>query len=560
MEKERRDEVNEGTMPQTDNIADINDENVDINQADSANEEPIIIIENELSDCERNWLLRLREVCQGDDFGKTEKSLKYGDKVLELVSITGFTHRRNIIQAAMRIVGEEGGMKKAKTKKKKEPFCKRMILRDISSLRKDLSRIEAWFAGRWKKDEKKEKDWLDQKYGLRIKGFTLIMKELKQRITEKGTKVERYDNRIKQFQDNRNFQTNQGRFFKNLKGKKQRTKPPNAEDVTTFWKRIWSKKIEHKRHAEWIDKAKEKIPYEKQNIVKITKDDVKRKLKSMPDWKEAGPDKIQGFCLKSFTAVHEVLATVLNECVEVGDVPGWLVERRTILVMKDSKKGTEVGNYRPIACLNLIWKLLTGIISDKTYDHLEENKLLPGEQKGSRRKCQGTKDQIVIDRYILQNCRKRKTNLSMAWVDYKKAYNMVPHSWIITTMGMVGLADNIIGLIKQSMNKWKTNLYADGKLLGSVPIRRGIFQGDSFSPLLFVIALLPLTHILRETGMRYQLQNNEAKVNHLLFMNDLKLYGKNAKEIGSSIKTVWQCSEDIKIEFGILKCAIVALK
>ena len=231
----------------------------------------------------------------------------------------------------------------------------------------------------------------------------------------------------------------------------------------------------------------------------------------------------------------------MNECIEAGDVPGWLVEGRTILVMKDSKNGTEVGNYRPIACLNLIWKLLTGIISDKTYDHLEKNRLLPEEQKGSRRKCQGTKDQLAIDRCILQNCRKRKTNLSMAWVDYKKAYDMVPHSWIIDTMGMVGLADNIIGLIKQSMNKWKTDLYADGKLLGSVPIRKGIFQGDSFSPLLFVIALLPLTHILRETGMGYQLEKNGAKVNHLFFMDNLKLYGKNDKEIDSLIKTVWQC-------------------
>ena len=63
----------------------------------------------------------------------------------------------------------------------------------------------------------------------------------------------------------------------------------------------------------------------------------------------------------------------MNECIEVGDVPGWLVGGRTILVMKDSKKGTEVGNYRPIACLNLIWKLLTGIISGKTYEHLEGN-------------------------------------------------------------------------------------------------------------------------------------------------------------------------------------------
>ena len=103
---------------------------------------------------------------------------------------------------------------------------------------------------------------------------------------------------------------------------------------------------------------------------------------------------------------------------------------------------------------------------------------------------------------------------------------------------MVGLADNIIGLIKQSMNRWKTNLYADGKHLGSAPIRREIFQGDSFSPLLFVIALLPLTHILRDSGMGYQLEKNGAKVNHLFFMDDLKLYRENDKEIDSLIKTV----------------------
>ena len=88
---------------------------------------------------------------------------------------------------------------------------------------------------------------------------------------------------------------------------------------------------------------------------------------------------------------------------------------------------------------------------------------------------------------------------------------MVPYLWIIVTMGMLGLAGNVIALTKQCMNKWKTNLYADGKLIGSVPIRRGIFQGESFSPLLIVIALLPLTHILRETGMGYQTRKEWSK-------------------------------------------------
>ena len=156
-------------MQENDNIADINDENVDINHADSVNEEHITIIQNDLSDTERNNLLRSRETLEGDDFVKTEVNLKYGDKekikeevikmnkVLEHVKITGFTHCRNVIQAAMKIVGEEAGMKKSNAKKKKEPFWKRRILADISRLRKDLSRIEAWFAGRLKNIKKKKK-------------------------------------------------------------------------------------------------------------------------------------------------------------------------------------------------------------------------------------------------------------------------------------------------------------------------------------------------------------------------------------------------------------------
>ena len=102
-------------------------------------------------------------------------------------------------------------------------------------------------------------------------------------------------------------------------------------------------------------------------------------------------DLIKGFWLTSFTAVHEVIATVLNECIEVGYVPGWVVERRTILVMKHSLKGTEAGNYRPITCLNLILKPLKRIIIDKTYDHLEENRLLTEEQKQVEDSAKGRK-------------------------------------------------------------------------------------------------------------------------------------------------------------------------
>ena len=66
----------------------------------------------------------------------------------------------------MRIVGEEVGMKKSNAKKKKEPILKRMILSDTSRLWKDLSTIEALFAGIWKKREyqkMKSKAWAKKK-------------------------------------------------------------------------------------------------------------------------------------------------------------------------------------------------------------------------------------------------------------------------------------------------------------------------------------------------------------------------------------------------------------
>ena len=66
------------------------------------------------------------------DKEKTKEEVIKMNKVLEHIKITGFTRFRNVIQVAMRIVGEDVGMKKSNTKKKKESFCKRKILRDIS--------------------------------------------------------------------------------------------------------------------------------------------------------------------------------------------------------------------------------------------------------------------------------------------------------------------------------------------------------------------------------------------------------------------------------------------
>ena len=73
---------------------------------------------------------------------------------------------------------------------------------------------------------------------------------------------------------------------------------------------------------------------------------------------------------------------------------------------------------------------------------------------------------------------------------------MVPHSWISECLEMFGIANNVQDFLNNSMKSWKLELNASGKTLG-VDIRRGIFQDDSFSPLVFVLCMVPLTWLLR---------------------------------------------------------------
>ena len=75
---------------------------------------------------------------------------------------------------------------------------------------------------------------------------------------------------------------------------------------------------------------------------------------------------------------------------------------------------------------------------------------------------------------------------------------MVPHSWILEAINMFGLADNVCNLLSQSMNHCKTVLTAGDQTLKTVDIKRGIFQGDSLSPLLFIMIMTPLSMILDE--------------------------------------------------------------
>ena len=103
------------------------------------------------------------------------------------------------------------------------------------------------------------------------------------------------------------------------------------------------------------------------------------------------------------------------------------------------------------------------------------------------------------------------------------------------------------------MKKSTVELTAGRKSLAEKKIQRGIFQGDPLSPQLIIIAMMPLNHIPRKCTARYKLSRSQEKINRLMYMDDIKIFAKNEKELETLIRTVRIYSQDIGMEFSIEK-------
>ena len=444
----------------------------------------------------------------------------------------------------------------------------------ISSIRRKISQIQVTLKCLQSKKFTKKQKSVSKKVSkicgsLRESSLNNKLASLKHDLKVCQTKLKDRVTNSERSRINDRFRNNQKLVYRELKGGQVQVKePPPIQEVHKFWADIWGKTKEGNLENPWYQDLQEN--YCKDVLAKEYKinDQVFAKvLLKMPNNKAPGKDTIIAYWVKKLTSLHVQLR---NRMCDVWDrktqLPAWLIQLKTILLAKNNDT-KNAKNYRPIACLNITYKLFTGILNQFLEDHCLTNNIISVEQAGGKKGSWGCTDQLLINKMAMDEIRKNKRNAYVMWFDYKKAFDSVPHSWIIKALELARVPKQLIDNITTLKQFWHTEvmLQTDNETLTTEQIAylTGILQGDSLSLILFELCTNPLSFLLNKNSEGYMIGSSNERtlpLTHLVFVDDLKTFASNLKDALQQLEIITKFSNDIGMSFGSDKCAYMHIQ
>ncbi|PZC73245.1 hypothetical protein B5X24_HaOG209892 [Helicoverpa armigera] len=284
---------------------------------------------------------------------------------------------------------------------------------------------------------------------------------LKQKLNAAASRLRRYVTCTERKTQNAQFTNNEKIFYRNITSNgntNQHTlETPTPENLRDFWANIWENPVEHNNNSEWLNQVSSEISEMNYEFIPIdTFIDV---LKRTHSWKSPGTDNLHNYWYKKFTRIHPLIHNHLNTFIQSPHLlPAYITQGVTYMIPKDINDTVNPAKYRPITCLQTLYKILTACISEVMYTHLTTHNILAEQQKGCRKNSQGCKEQLIIDAITTNSAVKSKKEIHAMFIDYQKAFDSVPHSWLLHVLNIYKIHPTLKQFLEISMQNWQTTL------------------------------------------------------------------------------------------------------
>ena len=278
--------------------------------------------------------------------------------------------------------------------------------------------------------------------------------------------------------------------------------------------------------------------------IAISTECVHQKLRQLKVTSSPGPDGVPSRVLsETADAICVPLTTLFRQSLSSGHLPE---EWRLGTVVPIYKKGCKSlpENYRPISLTSIVCKLLESIVRDQLMDFLVETRQISKNQHGfrPRRSCSTQLLEVIEDwTRLLEDGQPIDT----VYLDFKKAFDSVPHHRLLKKLQAYGVAGNLLRWIEAFLSGRKQQVVVSGCHSRWSPVTSGVPQGSVLGPLLFLTYINDIPDTV----------TSSIKI----FADDTKVYRSvsnpsHIQELQLDIDSVVQWSDTWQLPFNEAKC------
>ena len=277
-----------------------------------------------------------------------------------------------------------------------------------------------------------------------------------------------------------------------------------------------------------------------------------KRLCGLDTSKSSGPDGFSARMLKSTAAnIAPSIAQLFNLSISLGKVPSaWKLS--FVVPIPKSSRTSEPNNYRPISLLCVLIKLLEKHIYSLIVCHLEEFYPLSDCQWGFRA-GRGTVTALLSTIHEWLQLLEAGQDICAIFLDYRKAFDSVPHAPLIDKLVATGLHTNLLAWLTDYLTNRMQQVVIDGVSSHRVAVTSGVPQGSVLGPLLFSLYINSITEVPLSPPSRRALYADDALLYRpISHPNDFLA-------VQSDLNAIKQWSDEHLLQLNPIKCKYMIL-
>jgi len=243
----------------------------------------------------------------------------------------------------------------------------------------------------------------------------------------------------------------------------------------------------------WTDEPPGPIPTLRKRHVRfpmkeivVTEEAVYTKLKELKTDKAPFPEGVHPLMLKNLAEeLAKPITMLYRKSLENKRLPvSWKCSSISVIFKKGIKTLAE--NYRPISLTCILCKILESIIREHLVDHMLKNALFTDKQYGF---IGGRSTALQLLRVLDEwsEAIDEGKDVDVVYMDYRKAFDTVPHKRLIEKVKAYGFAETIVGWLEDFVTGRKQRVQIKGSSSEDKDVKSGIPQGSVLGPFLFLL-------------------------------------------------------------------------